>query len=647
MNAMLKRVAALTMAAMLLLSGASYAEEDDEEDISVELKTVVQQYEGREIVLKTANLDLIEVDGYQFKDLNKDGELNPYEDWRLTAEERADDLLAQMSDTQITAQMAHITLTSLKESMFNDLNVGFALAYNYFGESKETAVDKMNYIQALCEESELAVPAVISMDSVIGASWINGTTIMPDAITLGATGDVKLVGEIADIQRQEMLALGVRMSLSPNADLATDPRWGRNQETYGEDAEQAKAMVKAAVTGLQNGDAGLTEQSVMACVKHFPGSGPQTAGVDGTPLVFDDESFALALSIFEAAMEVRPASIMPYGYSTVPYLGGDAVENYAHESYTVTTEWLREKLGYTGIIQTDWGMSTVSEVQAGADAVGGMGSRDVKKVLDQVDVEELKPRARRLLVAKFQLGVFENPFVDAEEVAAVVGSAEHYAKALEAAERAATLVKYENQTALEGQNIIVAGTLATDVDALNSGWKLSVENGLNDDGKSILEAIEARNGGAVTYVATAADVADRYPENTTAIVVVGEKSGTHEPAWGTANLEFPEEQRSLINALDAAGVNVVAVVLMNRAYVMTPIDNAADAVVIAYRPGVTAGAEAIAHVLYGDCAISGKLPWQIPANMEQVMLQREDLPKDIENPLYDYGFGIEVAGFGK
>ena len=111
----------------------------------------------------------------------------------------------------------------------------------------------MNYVQSLCEESELGIPVVFSMDSVIGASWINDTTILPDAITLGATGDAELVQELADIQRQEMKALGVRMSLSPYADLATDPRWGRNQETYGEDANTAKA------DGCR-GDYGLAER---------------------------------------------------------------------------------------------------------------------------------------------------------------------------------------------------------------------------------------------------------------------------------------------------------------------------------------------------------------------------------------------------
>ena len=387
----------------------------------------------------------------------------------------------------------------------------------------------------------------------------------------------------------------------------------------------------------------------MDCVKHFPGSGPQTGGVDGSPLVFDDETFALHLSVFEAALAANPASIMPYGYSTVPYLGGDAVDNYAHESAVVMQDVLRGQLGYTGIIQTDWGLNHIVAMQAGADVMGGMGQRDISRMVDSVEPELLTDRCRRLLVAKFQLGVFENPFVDAEEVARVVGNEEHYAKALEAAERAMTLVKYENQSPLAGQQIIVAGSLAEDVDALSSGWKISSETGLNVEGKSILDAIRSRAGaGNVTYIGDdATAVADAYPEGTTAIVVVGEASGTHEPAWGTATLEFPEEQQSLINALDASGVNVVAVVLMNRAYVMAPIDAAADAVMIAYRPGVTAGAEAVAHALFGDSAIAGKLPWQIPATMDQVLLQREDLPKDIEAPLYDYGFGIETAAFGQ
>ena len=106
-------------------------------------------------------------------------------------------------------------------------------------------------------------------------------------------------------------------------------------------------------------------------------------------------------------------------------------------------------------------------------------------------------------------------------------------------------------------------------------------------------------------------------------------------------------QTDMVAALKAAGVNVVTVALMNRAYVMTPIAENSDSLLLAYRPGCTAGAEAIADALFGEAAITGKTPFQIPATMDQVMLQREDLAKDIVDPLYDFGYGIAVESFGK
>ena len=149
----------------------------------------------------------------------------------------------------------------------------------------------------------------------------------------------------------------------------------------------------------------------------------------------------------------------------------------------------------------------------------------------------------------------------------------------------------------------------------------------------------------MTYIETAADVPADLT-GVTALAVVGEKSGTHDPEWGADTLEFPKEQTDLVNALKAAGANVVAVVVMNRAYVMTPVAEAADSVLLVYRPGVTCGAEAVADALYGETSITGKLPFQIPKTMEQVLEQREDLPKDIDEPLYEYGFGIDVESFG-
>ena len=136
------------------------------------------------------------------------------------------------------------------------------------------------------------------------------------------------------------------------------------------------------------------------------------------------------------------------------------------------------------------------------------------------------------------------------------------------------------------------------------------------------------------------------PGNSIAVVVVGEKAGTHEPEWGYKTLEFPEAQLNLVRELHKTGMPVITVVLLGRPYVMTEIVELSDAVLVAYRPGVTMGADAIAAALLGKSAIGGKLPVQIPRSMEQVLLQREDLPADIPEPLFEIGYGLETRALG-
>ena len=594
-----------------------------------------------ELVAKVKNI--ITVDGYQFKDLNDNGELDVYEDWRKTPEERADDLLSQMDASQKAKQMVHLTLVSKKDSWFSSDNVGFALVYEYVFDSAYDAAVRTNEIQELSEASPLGIPVIFSMDTEAGAAFVKDGTFLPDEINQGAVNDPELVKQLNIVLREELKAIGVRMALSPDADLISDPRWGRNQECYSEDTDVVSTLIVAAIEGLQDGNA-LTENSVIATVKHFPGSGAQTDGLDGTPLTLQADSIDLHLAGFKAAIDAGVAAVMPYGYSTVPYLGGDAVENYADQSAVVMTDLLRGQLGFTGLIQTDWGLNFSGAANAGADILGGAGVRSTRTVVDEGAEERLTDACRRILIAKFELGIFENPYVDENAAASVLGSAEHKAIAKEAAARSFTMVKYENVQAL-GEKVIVAGELADNARALNSGW--TAKEPIDIGGTSILKAFQNRLGEEnVTYYADAASVPADL-DGQTVILVIGEKSGTHAPSWGTATLEFPEDQQALLNALDAAGANVVSVVLMNRAYVLTPVVEKSDSVLLAYRPGVTVGADAVAEALYGESAITGKLPFQIPATMEQVLAQREDLPKDIVDPLFDYGFGIDVAVFGK
>lgn len=612
--------------------------------------------------LKARVKEIIEADGYQFKDLNDNGVLDAYEDWRLSPQERAENLLSLMTAEQKAAQMVHLTLVTQKDSWFNKNNVGFALVYEYIFEPEEeedeeesdetqtpissarNAAMRTNEIQELSESSELGIPVIFSMDTEAGAAFVKDATYLPDEINQGAAGDVELVTRLNEVLKEELKAVGVRMALSPDADLITDPRWGRNQECYSEDVETVETMIAAAVKALQ-GENGLDENSVMATVKHFPGAGAQTNGVDGSPLTISEDSIDLHLAGFKAAIDADVAAVMPYGYSTVPYLGGDAVDNSADQSAAVMTDLLRGELGYEGIIQTDWGLNFVGAANAGADVLGGAGVRSTAQLVDGVDEALLTDACRRILIAKFQMGLFENPYVDEDAAEEIIGSDEHKAVAKEAAAKSFTLVKYENAASLADQSFIVAGELASDVRCLNSGW--TAKEPVEIAGTSILAALQEKAGADnVTYITSAEEVPADL-SGVTAVVVVGEKSGTHDPAWGAATLEFPEEQTALINALDKAGANVVAVVVMNRAYVLTPIVDAADSVLVVYRPGVTCGAEAVADCLFGETAITGRLPFQIPESMEQVLSQREDMPKDIENPLYEYGFGIDAEGFGR
>lgn len=592
---------------------------------------------------------IMEVDGYQFIDLNSNGELDVYEDWRQDADTRAADLVSQMTVREKISQMQHPTflpradgeIPSYLQEWCNEEGIGMLLIREL--NSVEAAANTMNIIQEYAEGSRLGVPVLVSMDSVHGLSYVSGSTVTPHNLALAATRDEELVTKLAEIAREEHLAVGVRMALSPDADLITDPRWGRNQECYSEDTDVVQSLIVAAVQALQGGSE-LTEDSVIATVKHFPGSGGQTDGVDGTPLTIQEDSIDLHLAGFRAAIEAGVAAVMPYGYSTVPYLGGDAVENSADQSAAVMTDLLRGELGYTGLIQTDWGLNFVGATNAGADILGGAGVRSTRQLVEGVDEERLTDACRRILIAKFQLGIFENPYVDEENAAQVLGSQEHRAVAKEAAARSFTLLKYENASPLAGQKLVVAGTLAEDVRALNSGW--TAKDPMELAGTTILEAFQNKAGSDnVTYIPDASQVPADL-SGTTAVVVIGEASGTHEPAWGTDTLEFPQEQVDLVKALKDAGANVVEVVLMNRAYVMTDMVDMADSVLLAYRPGVTCGAEAIADALFGETAITGKTPFQIPRTMEQVLNQREDLPKDIQDPLFDYGFGIEVESFG-
>lgn len=613
-------------------------------------------------VIQARHKPILEVDGLLFRDRNANGQLDVYEDWRRPVEERVEDLLSQMTLAEKVAQMMHPTFIPrpdgspppFMEKWCRDLQIGFVLVRDL--PSARAAAECMNKLQEWCEQSRLGIPIVVSMDSIHGLSYVNGGLVYPQNLGLAAIGDLDLVRALVEASRKEHLAVGVRMTLSPNADLATEPRWGRVYECPGEDPYFAAEFVRIYVETYQKGSS-LNKESIICCVKHFPGAGPQMEGVDMAPIVSTAETLPLHLLPFKAAIEAGVASVMPY-YS-IP-LALDTMA--ALGSRKTLQNLLRQQLGFTGIITTDWGMQfgirqagmfwgqeisndealIIGIDQAEVDAVGGASPRDITDVVRLVEagkirVDRIDDAVRRILKAKFLLGIFENPYVDPVYAEQIVGCAEHQALSLEAARRSMTLVKNDGVLPITNvASILVAGSRAGDVDSLTGGWTAK------QTGLTVVDAIRALAGEAcrVHYVAEDPEEAKaRAAESDVAIVVVGEPAYMHNPPWGASTLELTASQQKLLEAVRETGTPLVVVVLMARPYILTWCAENADAILIAYLPG-TQGAQAIAETLFGLNNPQGRLPVQLPRTMEQVRNQRSDLPSDILDPLYERGFGL-------
>ena len=610
---------------------------------------------------------IIEVDGYQFIDLNGNGELDVYEDWRQDAETRANDLVSQMTVREKIAQMQHPTylpradgkIAPYLKNYCSEYGIGMLLIREL--NSVEAAATTMNTIQEYAEESRLGVPVLVSMDSVHGLSYVSGATVTPHNLALAATRDEALVTKLAEIARDEHIAVGVRMTLSPEADIASEPRWGRVMETFGEDPDLVTQMVTAQVVAFQNGKDGLNSGSIVACMKHFPGAGPQMEGKDTSPIISSEETLQIHLKPYYAALEVNVASIMPY-YSVPLALD---MENSAIGSKATLQDLLRDEMGFTGIIQTDWGMiwaiqealgtMTGEEVsdeeailigvtQSRVDGIGGESIRliDLMEEYTQegkIDEAILTAAATRIVKVKFEMGMFENPYCDVDYAVSFVGNEESQKVNLQAAEEAMTLLKNDGALPLNPdakQTILVCGPRAFDMDSLVGGWSSAQE------GLTIADAVAAYAGENTTVLTEKEDVEvikELAQQADVIIVSIGEPSYQHDPVWGYDTLEIVQSQQEILEAAVASGKTVITVVTGGRPYILTWCDENTNAILEAYYPGAKGGI-AIAETLFGLNNPTGKTPMQFPRDMESVNAQEGDVSFDLENPLYDYGFGL-------
>jgi beta-glucosidase len=325
----------------------------------------------------TAEAATINSGSQVFRDLNKNGQLDIYEDPTRPVDERVEDLLNQMTLEEKAGLMFQPMINARKRgglvevpNMMMPVGTSEMVVNRHIkhfnivrGSSVEDTAAWYNNIQKLAERTRLGIPITISTDPRHSASDVPGTSIAtegfsrwPDPLGLAAIGDAGLVERFGDIARQEYLAVGIRTALHPMADLATEPRWARMSGTFGEDAELSSRMTAAYVRGFQHGGDGVGPESVSCMVKHFPGGGPQKDGWDphfsyGRDQVYPGENFDYHLLPFEAAFAAGVEQIMPYYGIPVGQTSSDVAMAFNKE---IITDLLRDKYGFDGVICSDW-----------------------------------------------------------------------------------------------------------------------------------------------------------------------------------------------------------------------------------------------------------------------------------------------------
>ncbi len=330
---------------------------------------------------------LLTVHGMQFKDLNRNGKLDVYEDWRKPSEVRAADLVRQMSIEDMAGVMVHGTLPTAGGP---NAAIGIGAQYDFekckaliagkrintfitrLGGDPANMAESANKLQELAEATRFGIPLTVSTDPRNNFLYVPGASVQagsfsqwPETTGLAAISDSALTLRYADTVRREYVAVGIREALSPQADLATEPRWARLNGTFGEDADVAKAQVEAYVEGMQDGKTGLNPNSVVTVVKHWVGYGAQKDGWDshnyyGRYSALTDALLPIHIKPFLGAFESKVAAIMPtYSILENVHLNGRLTEQVGVGfNKQLLTDLLRGKYGFKGVIVSDWGITS-------------------------------------------------------------------------------------------------------------------------------------------------------------------------------------------------------------------------------------------------------------------------------------------------
>lgn len=502
--------------------------------------------------------------------------------------------------------------------------------------------------------TRLAIPFIYGTDAVHGHGNGKNTTLFPHNVGLGAMRNPELMEKIGRITAAETTAFGVHWNFGPALCVSRDERWGRAYECYGEDPEIGESYAAPYVTGSQ------ASGQMIATAKHWVGDGGTTYGTGDHEYIIDrgdtrvsmDELRNIHIAPYLPAFEAGVASVM-YSYSSVNGLK-------MHENQLLNN-MLKNELGFDGFVVSDW--QAIEEVQgetnrqrivrsinAGLDMA--MEPEFWKEFITdltaavndgEVPLSRIDDAVRRILTAKFNLGLFDRPYTADRTIPAdlAVGTPEHRAVAREAVAESLVMLKNENNLLPLSKNakVFVAGSHADNIGLQSGGWSIQWqgEKQSSNQGTTILQGIQAL-AGDVTYAkdgqgAQGSDVA---------IVVVGENP--YAEGWGDYNVQpcqycqpltLSDEDVATIDNVKASGVPFVVVLISGRPLLISEQLPEWNALVAAWLPG-TEGA-GVADVLFGDHPMGGKLGVSWPVNLEQIPINVGD--KDY-HPLFEYGYGL-------
>lgn len=599
-------------------------------------------------------------------DLNRNGRMEVYEDQSASVDERVKDLLSRMTLEEKIAELNlvpyYASQDSAVRSKIRQGKIGALLKAN--GAELNRSLQK-----EAVESHRLGIPLIFHEDVIHGYR-----TILPVPLGESCCWDRESVRKGAALAAKEATAAGIQLTYAPMVDVSNDPRWGRIMETSGEDPVLSAALAAARVKGFQGEDL-KDKETLMGCVKHFAGYAALRGGRD-----YQNTDFSLRdlqeqyLPPFQAAVNAGVGTLM---CSYTSYDGEPVTMN-----RFMNHDVLRGQLKFEGLLISDW--TTLSHAVAeGAAADGkeaacrGMNSglemdmassQYSRHLLDlakenAVSADDITEAARKALVVKFRLGLFDDPYAyfDAEREKRTLLSQENLDLACELTVPTMVLLKNRDEALPieKPATIAVVGPFASDKTNLLGRWSMkgqteeavSVEEGLKEVmPEADFKVVGCKLGELNDAYVSSAVAAVR--ESDIAIVCLGESARNSGEAVTMGKIELPQDQINLLKAVRKCGKKVVTVLFNGRPLVLEEVLEASDAVLEAWHPG-TMGGKAVALLLSGKENPSGKLTQTFPRHSGQIpvaynerrtftKIEPGDLP---EGPQFPFGFGLSYTQF--